>query len=101
MKYLYELADRTDEEVYCPVGIYETLDEAIEEATSWEEEEDGEPPYGPDSWGPDASVRTLEIRQRPMGYGGIGKRVWTAHWTYCYDEKDIGAWVKEREEKQV
>ena len=84
---LFEAADATNDEAYYTLGIWPTLAEAIAEISGCSD------PGQLGSDGEHEEYCYVEIRQRKMGWSGIGKVVWKITWRAKYtDESDEYTW---------
>ena len=92
-KYIYELVDHTCEEVYFTGGVWDTLQDVIDDLSAREK-----PPwisggfYDRDDGGDDVAV--MKVYQREIGgWDEQGKEVLTARWVREYiEEQDEDVW---------
>ena len=82
---VFEAIDSTDDEIYYPIGIYASLDDAISELTKGEGEEGFTPPGGDGAWDKE-DIASVAIYERKIGGYGKGKKVWSRTWTQDYSE---------------
>ena len=87
---LFEAADASNEESYYTLGIWLTLAEAVAAISSCDD---------PHKLGSDGDIEELccvEIRERNIGWSGLGEVVWKMTWRYDYDfEDDKVKWMKD------
>lgn len=84
---VFEVVDSTNEEQYFTIGIWPTLKAAIDAL-----DECGNDPPGEDL---DEDLRTVEIRERPLGvmdWSGIGRVVAKVGWAKSYDDDTFNEW---------
>ena len=82
---IFELVDATDDETYYTLGLYFTLQDAIDDACHGDS-----PPI--DCYD---DVATLEILERKIGYSGHsnnGKKVAEVVWTRDFESDEDGSW---------
>lgn len=79
---LYEVIDRTDEDVYYPLGLFLSLEEALSAI------EDAREPDNivSNDWELDYVV--VEIRERRLGWREPGRTVYTHTWQRIYDRQE-------------
>lgn len=88
-KHIYEAVDATNDEMYYPVGLWESLDDALTAL-------DGKGPEDLDDF--DQSQYgsfTIEIRRRKIGYCGAGHAVRSISWRWSDPESDDIEWIRE------
>ena len=87
---VFEVVDATDEENYFTLGVFLSLADAMREVESCDEPDD----LGGDH-GDHEEYCVVEIRERKIGWGGIGREVAKYEWTSKYDEdKDEYGWIR-------
>ena len=83
----FELVDRTDEEMYYPLGIFLTLKDAVDAVEQQAE------PWQLSEQAYDGDYVRLEIRERQVGLSQHGEVVWSRSWENIYDEaRDECSW---------
>ena len=85
---IYEIVDRTNDEIYFTLGIFLSLEEAIINVES----------TMPDEWGTDGCIddyATIEIRERNIGWtGSVSNVVLSIEWENQYQEDtDENKWI--------
>lgn len=84
---LFEAADATNEEAYYTLGIWSTLEEAVTAISGCCD------PCQLGSDGEHEEYCYVEIREREMGWSGLGKVVWKITWRAKYtEESDEYTW---------
>lgn len=78
---VFEVVDSSNEETYWTLGIWRTLQEALA-ALDVENPED----VGCNEAEEYDEHRTIEVRERKIGWGGTGKRVAKVEWKATWDE---------------
>jgi hypothetical protein len=83
---IYELVDATNDEMYYPLAIYLTMEDALKNART-----------PPDVWNSDGYIddyAKLEIRERPVGWSAEMIEVkFIIEWENLYDEEiDENRW---------
>lgn len=78
---VFEVVDSSNEETYWTLGIWPTLQEALS-ALDVENPED----VGCNEADEYDEHRTIEVRERKIGWGGSGKRVAKVEWKATWDE---------------
>ena len=87
---IFEVVDATDDETYFTLGVFATLDDAKREVESCDEPDD----LGGDH-GDHEEHCVVEIRERKIGWGGIGREVARYEWKSTYDEAtDEFKWIR-------
>lgn len=82
--------DSSNEETYWTLGIWPTLQEALS-ALDVENPED----FGCNEADEYDEHRTIEVRERKIGWGGSGKRVAKVEWKATWDEpSDEYKWAR-------
>ncbi len=76
MEHVYEIVDATSDEQYWPLGIFPTLAEATAALSGCRE---------PPSDNAEEFCR-IEVRERAVGWGDLGKCVHVQEWVSYYDE---------------
>ena len=72
-KYVYELVDTSDEEIYYSIAVFDTLEAAISMVDGWED--------APDLDNDSDHACAVEIRQRPLNKRGEPQTVWRRSWS--------------------
>ena len=81
MDSIFEIIDSTNDEMFFPLGVFNTFEEAKEKITNYQKDESiGEDPYD--------EYEKIEIVEREFGWSGHGKKVFTLERKMVYDEKD-------------
>jgi hypothetical protein len=78
---VFEVVDSSNEETYWTLGIWPTLQEALA-ALDVENPED----VGCNEADEYDEHRTIEVRERKIGWGGSGRRVAKVEWKATWDE---------------
>jgi hypothetical protein len=78
MKYMYEVADTTDEDTFLPLGVFESLHDAV--TAIKEIEAEGKAISDNDSW------ETISVYRREVGWSGMGIPVYIVEREEYYDE---------------
>ena len=86
---VYEIVDCTSEELFYPLGIYLTLDDALAAVMVDSPEQVGCVDH--DEW--DQSVQ-MEIRERCIGPSGHGTALWDITWSFSFDAEDEKLWSR-------
>lgn len=87
---VFEVVDSTDDENYFTLGIFISLAEAMREVETCVEPDD----LGGDH-GDHEEYCVVEIRERKIGWGGIGRKVAEYEWKSTYDEAaDEYGWIR-------
>ncbi len=90
MKFVYEVCDTTDDEMYFPMGIFPSKESAIEAVKKCAEDS---PDYPMTEYDPDEYER-VEIRERKLGMYSDSKVVFTLERKCEFDdETDDQRWV--------
>ena len=82
MESVFEIIDKTSDEMYFPLGIFKTLDEAKSKLENWPKDErisefsDGE------------EYEKIEINERKFGWTENGKTVFTLERHEVYNDDD-------------
>jgi hypothetical protein len=82
---IFELVDATNDETYYTLGLYLTLQDAVDDACVGDS-----PPT--DCY---EDFATLEVRERKLGYSGHsnnGKKVAVVVWTRDFESDEDGPW---------
>ena len=89
IKHIFEAVDATNDEMYYPIGAWETLEDALAAL-------DGKDPSDLDDFdqSQDGSF-TVEIRKRKIGYCDHGHAVHSINWRWKDIEADDIEWVRE------
>lgn len=88
---VFDVIDVSDEDIFYPLGIFLSLEDAKKALKA-----------GPsDDWESESfqhtDICTVEVRTRPIGFGGLGRAVLTISWEQDYDEeKGEFSWSMER-----
>jgi len=89
---VFDVIDVSDEDVFFPLGIFLSLKAAKEALKTGPSDE-----WESDSFR-DSDICTVEVRKRPIGFGGIGRPLLTISWEQEYnEEKDEFFWSEGRE----
>lgn len=87
---VFEVVDATDDENYFTLGIFLSLAEAVREVETCDEPDD----LGGDH-GDHEEYCVVEIRERKIGWGGIGRKAAEYRWESKYDETaDEYGWIR-------
>ena len=87
---VYELCDTSDDEMYFPLGMFRTLEEAKAALANYEEAKEAITEYGRNL---DNEYEQLSLRRRTFGLSGEGAPVLTVNRECFYDEdKDEHRW---------
>lgn len=88
---IYEACDCSSDEVYFPLGIWPSLDEAVKKFDTDDADEIH------DESGNREDMFIVEIREREFGFSGHGKCVMKIEWGKTYDtEKDEYVWFRKQ-----
>lgn len=79
---VFEAVDATSDEQYWTLGIWPTLEAALAAFAGCQEPGD----FGCDDHDDYDDVCVVEIRERAIGWSGVGKKRATLTWTSKYDE---------------
>ncbi|MEM6979238.1 MAG: hypothetical protein AAF539_06175 [Planctomycetota bacterium] len=91
---MYEVIDHSDEEMYYPMGCFDSVEEAAESIKSYFDRNQ-EPKTSWQNGGESDSVK-IEVRKLPEGWGDP-ETVWVAEYTRSWiDELDDDSWVCDR-----
>lgn len=89
---VFEAVDATSGEQYWTLGIWPTLEAALEALESCKEPSD----FGCDDHDDYDDVCVVEVRERAIGWSGVGKKRATLTWRSSYDEAaDLWRWHRE------
>lgn len=98
MESVYELVDVSDDEVYYPLGLFLSVQDAID-AVEKHFSEKSEPPH--EGHYDDGDVISLEVRKRDIGLAAVSfKAEWSRKWQRVWDDDDFsgdGRWVEKPE----
>lgn len=84
--FIFELLDMTDDEMYFPLGLFLSLEDAIAEIKKDSDDVGFKPPCVDSN--DDAEKISLAVRKREVGsLDNGGKEVWEGCWTSEYDEE--------------
>jgi hypothetical protein len=87
---VFEVVDATDDENYFTLGVFLSLADAMREVESRDAPDD----LGGDH-GDHEEYCVVEIRERKIGLGGIGREVARYEWKSTYDEAaDEYGWIR-------
>jgi hypothetical protein len=82
---VYELVDVSDDEMYLPIGIFSSLENAIAAVESWGDNPEPELENGIEEY------QKVEIRERKLDSFDAFREVWTREWAWDF-ENDKGRW---------
>ncbi len=86
---IYEAVDSTSDELYFPIGIWLSLEEAVAAFDTEDAEEI------PDESGHREDSLIVDIRERDVGFSGFGRSVKKIEWSGAYKEdSDEYVWSK-------
>ena len=89
--HVYEAVDCTNDEMYFPVGIWHSLEDAANAC-------DGDEPPCDEQSGDDDRI-VVEIRERAIGFSEHGKRVASFEWERDWDNDPLGVdWKRVQKE---
>lgn len=86
MTSFFEAVDITGIEMYHTIGVWPTLEDALAAFADCQDPKDIPGSDGYDCDYEHEGVCTVEIRERPFGWGGIGIPKATLRWENVYDE---------------
>ena len=87
---VFEVVDSTDDENYFTLGVFLSLSDAVREVETCDEPDD----LGGDH-GDHEEYCVVEIRERKIGWGGIGRKAAEYRWESKYDETaDEYGWIR-------
>lgn len=86
MKSIFEAVDKTEDEIYFTIGLWPSLEDAIkflekhQDPTEFLDQDHDE-------------FCLVEIRERAMGFSGVGEKIATIEWEHTYiEEEDEYQW---------
>ena len=78
---VYEIVNFTDDEMYLPIGIFSSLENAIAMVESWGD--------NPELDNAHDDFQKVTIRERPLDKCASEKEVWSRLWSWDYE---AGSW---------
>ena len=92
---IYEVIDRTDDDVYLPLGLFLNLDEAVQ---AIRDKIDPERPISDNQYETGEDVEVIEIKEREIGWCDNGRSVYRLERMLTYSTKSDKYWITKKEE---
>ena len=92
---IYEVIDRTDDDVYLPLGLFLNLDEAVQ---AIRDKIDPERPISDKQYETGEDAEVIEIKERKIGWCDNGRSVYRLERMLTYSTKSDEYWVTKKEE---
>ena len=92
---IYEVIDRTDDDVYLPLGLFLNLDEAVQ---AIRDKTDPEHPVTDNQYDTGEDAEIIEINEREIGWCDNGRTVYRLERKIAYSTKSDKYWITKKEE---